>query len=84
MHGSQNALMTLNPDAAELDAALRRLHNTEESAELSLIHQKAAEMMEQSEAKRFHLTHAWVHALVSGNTNLIKDLEGHLKSLGAL
>ncbi len=71
-------------DRAALDAELKRLHGTGAAAELSALHQRAADMMARPEERRFHLTHAWVYALVSGDEALPARLAEALEDLGGL
>lgn len=73
------------PDrAAAIDAALRRLHGTEEAARLSALHEEAAGLMKSDAAARFQLTHAWVFALEAGDGSRVAALEARLRSLGGL
>ena len=71
---------------AEVDAALTRLHGRHEhAAELSALHEEAAtDFAETVEERRFHLTHAWVYALVTGDDARAIRLEGDLRRLGGL
>lgn len=71
---------------AALDAALIRLHGrAEAAAELSALHEAAAGMLAADPgARRFHLTHAWVYALVEGDEPAAARLEGALIALGGL
>lgn len=71
---------------AELDAALTRLHGRHEhAAELAALHDEAAaDFAETAAERRFHLTHAWVYALVIGDDARISALEAELRRLGGL
>ncbi|MEM8658933.1 MAG: hypothetical protein AAF813_09195 [Pseudomonadota bacterium] len=69
------------PDAAALDAALSRAGPAEERVAL---YRAAAEMMTTPEARRFHLTHAWIYALEAGEPDVIATLEDALRDLGGL
>lgn len=70
--------------AVALDAALRRLHGSGDAAALSALHCKAAGMMTSNEEARFHLTHAWVYAMVAGDPFETARLERTLRDLGGL
>lgn len=72
------------PEAARIDAELRRLHGRHEPARLSALHRAAAEMVADTSARRFHLTHAWVFALVDGDEAAAAGLEAELRALGGL
>ena len=71
---------------AEVDAALTRLHGRQEhAAELSALHQEAATVFAATaDERRFHLTHAWVYALVDGDEARVEALENRLRYLGGL
>ena len=71
---------------AEVDAALTRLHGRQEHvAELSALYEEAAtDFAATSEERRFHLTHAWVYALVTGDDKRTAQLEEALRRLGGL
>ncbi|MEM9012508.1 MAG: hypothetical protein AAGE18_14875 [Pseudomonadota bacterium] len=81
MPGSQTACRT---DPAALDAALHRLHGTPAARELSLLHEEAAGLFDDTGSRRFHLTHAWIYALVAGEGARIGALEAELRALGGL
>ncbi|MEM8872569.1 MAG: hypothetical protein AAGE38_19370 [Pseudomonadota bacterium] len=66
---------------AALDAALKAARPVEE--QVALYHQ-AADLMTLSQARRFHLTHAWVYALEAGDETTIEALERELRALGGL
>jgi len=51
---------------------------------LSALHEQAAALMTDPTARRFHLTHAWVHALVAGDEARIATLEHQLRALDGL
>jgi hypothetical protein len=70
--------------AVELDTSLKRLHGGSNARVLSGLHEEAATLMNAPEARRFHLTHAWIYALVTGNEKDIRCLEGDLRALGGL
>jgi len=84
--------MTGSPPASppdrrrEVDAALTRLHGRQEhAADLSALHEEAAtNFAETAEERRFHLTHAWVYALVQGDEARIALLEDRLRIAGGL
>ena len=80
MTGSQAA----SPDAARLDAALRAHHAGGDAAALSALHCQAAALMTDPAARRFHLTHAWIYALVAGDAARITTLERQLRALNGL
>lgn len=73
-------------DRAALDEELTRLHGqTAHAARLSVLHETAAaEFAAGPEEARFHLTHAWVYALVDGNDARIGVLERQLRAIGGL
>lgn len=76
-----------SPDRrAEVDAALTRLHGRQEhAADLTVLHEEAAaDFAETEEERRFHLTHAWVYALVTGDEARVAQLERRLRRLGGL
>lgn len=84
MTGSQRASP---PDRRrQVDAALTRLHGRQEhAAELSALHEEAATVFAETAAeRRFHLTHAWVYALVTGDDARIDVLEAELRRAGGL
>ena len=70
----------MTPD--DLDAALR--DPATGPARLSDLHARAAERQTDPAARRFHLTHAWVHALVTGDAARTAPLEAALRDLGGL
>lgn len=72
------------PDAQEIDAALKADPEGRNPARLAKLHEEAAALLSTAEEQRFHLTHAWVYALVSGNTAQSNALEKRLTSLGGL
>ncbi len=71
---------------AEVDADLTRLHGRQDCAsQLSALHEEAAnDFAVTAEERRFHLTHAWVYALVDGDDARIVTLEDQLRRLGGL
>ena len=71
---------------AALDEELTRLHGAaDQAARLSELHEAAAAMLKgDGNACRFHLTHAWVYALVDGDGARIDALEDRLAALGGL
>lgn len=77
MTGSQ----TVSADIAALDAALR---TTNDAAARVDLHRRAAEVVELLPERRFHLTHAWIYALVSGQVEAADALERELRALGGL
>ncbi len=71
-------------ERAALDAELVRLHGRAEAApRLSALHEMAAEEAAPG-ARRFHLTHAWVFALVAGEEARAARLEQALRDAGGL
>ena len=68
----------------DLDAGLMAAHGSGDWRVLSQLHETAANLLETPEEERFHLTHAWVFALVGGDDERIAGLETRLKSLGGL
>lgn len=70
----------------EIDADLTRLHGRQDCAlELSALHEEAAaDFAETVDERRFHLTHAWVYALVDGDDVRVASLERLLKKAGGL
>jgi hypothetical protein len=73
----------LPAERAALDAELRALHGAGSPARLSTLHERAAEFGDAGTA-RFHLTHAWVFALVAGDAARIAALETRLRAAGGL
>lgn len=71
-------------DLEALDAGLKRLHDGGDPAELSALHERAAAALGDADAARFHLTHAWVFALVTGDDARIAALEERLRGSGGL
>lgn len=73
-------------DKAELDRELTLLHGRQEhAAELSALHEEAAaSFAETAEERRFHLTHAWIYALVDGDDARVASLEDRLRKAGGL
>lgn len=71
---------------AAVDAALTRLHGRQDhAAELSALHEEAAaDFAETAEERRFHLTHAWVYALVDGDDARVDMLQRRLRAMGGL
>ncbi len=71
---------------AEVDADLTRLHGRQDCAyQLSALHEEAADHFAKTEdERRFHLTHAWVYALVDGHDARVTSLERLLKEAGGL
>ncbi|MGM0585929.1 MAG: hypothetical protein ACQEUZ_14890 [Pseudomonadota bacterium] len=69
-----------SPEARALDARLRALHGTGRAGELSRLHARAAGLLGTPEARRFHLTHAWVFALEAGED--AAALEAALRAAG--
>ena len=67
MTGSHGDLADLSAELAAVDADLIRLHGSREIAKLSCLHEKAAALLDDAGARRFHLTHAWVYALECGD-----------------
>lgn len=78
-HGSHSGSM-----ADPLDARMRALHDSGQHGELSHLHEEAATRPLPLEARRFHLTHAWVYALVEGDAPHVARLEDQLRVLGGL
>lgn len=84
--------MTGSPHASppdrrkQVDAALTRLHGRQEhAADLSALHEEAAaDFATTAEERRFHLTHAWVYALVTGDDARSETLEAELRRIGGL
>ncbi|MGB0504575.1 MAG: hypothetical protein ACPGGK_00135 [Pikeienuella sp.] len=73
-------------DVEALNEELTRLHGQQEhAARLSELHRMAAEHFEGDPgARRFHLTHAWVYALVVGDEIGADQLGTELESIGGL
>jgi hypothetical protein len=73
-------------DKAALNGELTRLHGQLEHApRLSVLHEEAAVVLAgDRDASRFHLTHAWVYALVAGDDVRTDELEARLRELGGL
>ncbi|MFQ5623274.1 MAG: hypothetical protein ACE5FS_07740 [Paracoccaceae bacterium] len=76
--------MDRDRQADEIDRQLRELHGGAEVLRLSDLHLRAAEIMDSRKGRRFHLTQAWVFALVAGDARRVSLLERELRSLGAL
>ncbi len=74
----------VSPDPARLDAALRARHAEGDASALCALHVQAAGLMNDPAARRFHLTHAWVYALVAGDEAQITTLERDLRALHGL
>lgn len=52
---------------------------------MSALHEEAAtDFAETTDERRFHLTHAWVYALVDGDDARIAVLEQQLRDMGGL
>jgi len=69
----------------QLDAALLDLHGSGKAAELSVLHQQAADMLvDDAFAVRFHLTHAYIFALEAGAWEDVSRIEPMLVKLGGL
>lgn len=81
--GSPPALPPDPEGAAAIDRDLRALHGTGDPARLSALHEAAAALLPEAGA-RFHLTHAWVFALVAGDAAAIARTEARLAALGSL
>ena len=81
MTGSRGDLADLSAELAALDADLIRLHGSREIARLSLLHEKAAALLKDARARRFHLTHAWVYALECGDKDRADRLAGAILSV---
>jgi len=71
-------------EAAALDADLRRLHGSGDARALSDLHVRAEAFVRAPGARRFHLTQAWVYALVDGDENRIEALECDLRTARGL
>ena len=72
-------------EPAALDAALRSLHGSGRAGDLAALHAAAAALPgEAPGARRFHLTHAWVHALEAGDWPRVSALEAELRAAGGL
>ncbi len=71
-------------DLEALDADLIRLHGSGDAGALSQLHEHAAVTMDEPGARRFHLTHAWVFALESGDPARSALLEARLRASGGL
>lgn len=71
---------------AALDEELTRLHGQlDHAARLSGLHEDAAVIFDDDmRAERFHLTHAWVYALVDGDEARVATLEARLIELNGL
>lgn len=84
--------MTGSPPASppdrrgQVDADLTRLHGRQDrAAELSALHEEAATAFAETvNERRFHLTHAWIYALVDGDDARIAALEAALRKTGGL
>ena len=78
---------TVSADPAAIDAELRALHGARgdptAAARLSTLHEAAAGLTEGA-AARFHLTHAWVHALEAGDPRRAARVERLLRDAGGL
>jgi hypothetical protein len=70
--------------ADPIDAQMRALHDSGAHDTLSRLHEEAASRPLPMEERRFHLTHAWVYALVEGDTARVTSLERELRALGGL
>ena len=69
-------------DAEQINAELTRLHGGPEAARLSELHIMACQLKNDAGWRRFHLTHAWVYALVAGHDET--ELAAELQALGGL
>jgi hypothetical protein len=69
---------------ARIGAKLDRLHGRNCPRCLSWLHAEAAALLEAPQARRFHLTHAWVFALVAGDWARAAELEARLAAAGGL
>ena len=74
--------MALDPQA--LDARLIAEHGGSNWPLLSRLHEEAAAIMDNRPEARFHLTHAWVYALVDGDGERVAKLEARLRAMGGL
>ncbi len=70
----------------QVDAELTRLHGRQEhAADLSALHEEAAaDFAATQNERRFHLTHAWVYALVDGDDARVDILQAELIAIGGL
>lgn len=73
--------MTPTPPLSELDAALR---TERDPKRLMVLHQAASAALDAPAAQRFHLTHAWVYALVCGDDAEVAHLERELQRRGGV
>lgn len=75
----------MRAELAALDAELVRLHGRGPPARLAALHRAAAEALAgDALGHRFHLTHAYVHALEAGDWAGAEELAGRLRAVGAL
>lgn len=82
MTGSRGGSAELSAVLATLDAELIRLHGTREVAKLSRAHERAAKLLTEPGTRRFHLTHAWVHALEAGEEDRATELARAILNVG--
>ena len=68
---------------ADKDAALAALERGDEALAAALYFQRAQEMNDP-QARCFYATHAYVHALSAGDTNLIEAASNLLRQAGRL
>ncbi|QHQ34969.1 hypothetical protein [Algicella marina] len=69
---------------ARIDAALKADPQGTNPGALSQRHCEAASLQTSPEARRFHLTHAWIFALVAGDEVATASLESALREAGGL
>ena len=69
-------------DAEQINSELTRLHGGPEAARLCELHLMAAQLKVDAGWRRFHLTHAWIYALVDGQDETA--LAAELQALGGL
>ncbi len=74
----------LPTEAEILDRDLRRYHGTGDAARLCALHKRAAVLVSDPCEARFHLTHAWIYALVLGDREDVEGLERQLRAAGGL
>lgn len=63
---------------------MRALHDSSDHMAMSGLHEQAADRLIPPSEQRFHLTHAWVYALVTGDSVRVEALEKRLRTLGGL
>lgn len=73
-------------DADALNEELTRLHGQQEhAARLSALHEQAANHFANDRGtQRFHMTHAWIYALVDGDDEREESLALQLRKIGGL